>query len=125
MNVLIADENNSVRYGLAVLLEELPQSRILGEAATFKDLLRLMMTTCPDMLLLSWDLPDQSGASLLSSVRLVCPDAYIVVLSSQLEAAEHACELGADEFISKTEPPERLLEVIRRFLSTDVNASHF
>ena len=122
MNILIADENNSVRYGLAVLLEELPQIRILGEAANFRELISLMMSDCPDLLLLSWELPDQRGANLLNAVRLICPQVYIVVLSSQLDAVEQAFEWGADEFVSKTEPPERLLAVIDRY-TEDTNYS--
>lgn len=123
MNILIADENNAVRYGLTVLLEELPQIRILGEAANFRELISLMMSECPEMLLLSWELPDQCGANLLNAVRLICPNAYIIVLSSQLDVAEQACKWGAHEFISKTKPPEKLLEVIGQFLSMDINSS--
>ena len=117
MNILIADENSAVRYGVAVLLEELPQARILGEAANFRDLHSLMRAGCPDLLLLSWELPGLNGANLLQAVRLICPRATIVVLSSQSEAAEQARAGGADAFVSKAEPPEQLWAVIKNYSS--------
>ncbi|HBX71224.1 MAG TPA: hypothetical protein DEH25_18070 [Chloroflexi bacterium] len=117
MKILIADDKDSVRYGLAAFLEEQTQVEIVGEAVNFKDLLHLMLIGCPEMILLSWNLPGQRGKNLLNSVRLICPEAYIVVMSSQIETAEEALSWGADNFISKAEPPERLLEVIHQAMS--------
>ena len=113
MKVLIADNVDAVRYGLAAFLDEQMQVEVAGEAASFEELVKLLLSGCPDMLLMSWELPGQRGETLLISVRLICPETYIVVLSSQVEAASRALELGADYFISKAEPPERLLELIR------------
>jgi DNA-binding NarL/FixJ family response regulator len=123
MKILIADENSAVRYGLAALLEEQNNVRIVGEAANFKDLLRQVLEGCPDLILLSWELPGKNGESLMVSVRLICPQVLIVVMSSRSGVAERALELGADDFISKAEPPERLLDVIHRYLSAGVNTS--
>lgn len=117
MNVLIADENTSVRYGLLVLLEELPQVNIVGEAASFEDMIRLILMDCPDMILLSWELPRQGDEALIKSLRLMCPKVTLIVMSSQLKTADRARELGADDFISKAEPAEKLLEVIKQYLS--------
>lgn len=117
MNVLIADGNTSVRYGIIALLEELPQVNIVGEAASFKDMERLILMDCPDMILLSWELPGKGSEALIKSIRLMCPQATIVIMSSQLNAASRAQELGADGFISKAEPAEKLLQVIRYYSS--------
>ncbi len=123
MKILIADENNAVRYGLAALLEEQNNVRIVGEAATFRDLLLQILEDCPDLILLSWELPGHNDESLMMSMRLICPQVIIVVMSSHPGTAELALELGADDFISKTEPPERLLEIIHCYCSTGVSRS--
>jgi DNA-binding NarL/FixJ family response regulator len=117
MRVLVADDQSNVRYGLTVLLEEQSEIEIMGEATNFKELLRLILAECPDLILLSWELPGLYGENLMKSMRLICSDVHIVVMSSQIEAAERAIELGADDFVSKAEPPERLLEVIHHYQS--------
>lgn len=115
MKVLIAESKSSVRYGLKAWLEEQPSVEIVGEAVHFKELLACIQIDCPDMILLSWELSGQGGEMLIRTIRLICPLVNIVVLSSQPEDAECALELGADYFISKAEPPQCLLEVIRKY----------
>ena len=111
MNVLIADDRKDVRYGLGVLLEEQDQINISGEATNFKDLIQSILKQCPDMILLSWELPGQKVDTLLKSIRLLCPGAIIVVMSSKMVVAHDALASGADHFISKAEPPESLFEL--------------
>lgn len=115
MNVLIADDRKDVRYGLGVLLEEQEKVNISGEAENFKELIQTILKRCPDMILLSWELPGQAGATLLKSIRLLCPGVIIVVMSSKPEVAQNALSIGADHFISKGEPPESLFRVIQSY----------
>ena len=115
MKVLIAESTSTVRYGLKAWLEEQPAVEIVGEAVHFKGLLHCIQIDCPDMVLLSWELFGQGGEMLIRSIRLICPDVKIVVLSSQPEIADRVLELGGDHFISKAEPPQCLLEVIRHY----------
>ncbi len=122
MKILIAESKNTVRYGLVALLEEQPAVEIVGEAAHFKELLNCILLDCPDMILLSWEFSGQRDGILMRSIRLICPRVKIVVLSSHPEVAERALELGADHFVSKAEPPERLLGVIKNY-SRDISYS--
>jgi DNA-binding NarL/FixJ family response regulator len=117
MKILIAESMNTVRYGLIALLEEQSAVEIVGEAVDLKELLHCIQVDCPDMLLLSWELPGQPGEMSMRSIRLICPQVNIVVLSSQPEVAERALELGANHFISKVEPPQCLLDVIRNYVA--------
>lgn len=116
MDVVIADERKDVRYGLEVLLEEQDQVNIIGEAENFKALVQIILKHCPNMIFLSWDLPGQKGDVLLKSIRLLCPDTIMVVMSSKQEVAKNALASGADHFISKAEPPESLFSVIQTYL---------
>lgn len=123
MKVLIAESKSSVRYGLKAWLEEQPAVEIVGEASHFKELSACIQIDCPDMILLSWELSGQDGEMLIRSIRLICPDVHIVVLSSQPEVANRALELGAEHFISKAEPPPCLLEVIRKYTTGSSTSS--
>jgi DNA-binding NarL/FixJ family response regulator len=112
MRILIADDESNVRYGLRVLLEEWPELKVVGEVADTEELLAQLEAACPDLVLLSWGLPGRQSADLLPALRRVKDDLYVIVLCGRPEARQVALDAGADAFISKMEPPERLLAAI-------------
>ena len=112
MRILIAEDQPKVRFALRVLLERQPGLSVIGEAVDATDLITQTKTTQPDLLLLGWELPDLAGGDSLGALRQVCPDLSVVVLSCRPEARRNALAAGADEFVSKADPPERLLVAI-------------
>ena len=111
MRILLADEQPKVRFGLRVLLERQPGLKIVGEAVDVEELLACAEATCPNLLLLGWELPSLTRAS-LCTLRTVCPDLSVIALSGRPEARHEALAAGVDGFVSKTDLPERLLSVI-------------
>jgi DNA-binding NarL/FixJ family response regulator len=112
MRILLADDESNVRYGLRVLLEEQTRAQIVGEAADADELMALVKAACPDLLLLSWGLPGRQGADLLDALRRACQELYVIALSGRPEARQAVLDAGADAFVSKVQPPERLLAAI-------------
>ena len=112
VRILLADEEFNVRYGLRVLLEEQTHSQIVGEAADSEELMALVYAACPDLLLMSWGLPGRESADLLDALQRACKELYVIVLSGRPEARRAALDAGANAFVSKVEPPERLLAAI-------------
>jgi DNA-binding NarL/FixJ family response regulator len=112
MRILLADGESNVRYGLRVLLEERAELEVVGEAADAKDVLAHMEAACPDLVLLSWELPGLMGADPLPILRSICDDLYVIVLSGRPEARQAALDAGANAFFSKVESPEQLLAAI-------------
>jgi DNA-binding NarL/FixJ family response regulator len=112
MRILLADGESNVRYGLRALLEERSEFEVVGEAADSEELLAQIEAACPDLVLLSWGLPGLAGADLLTVLRSICDDLYVIVLSGRPEARQVILDAGANAFISKVEPPERLLAAI-------------
>jgi DNA-binding NarL/FixJ family response regulator len=55
---------------------------------------------------------EPSGQGLLSALRRVCPNSFVIVLSGRMEVRRAALAAGADAFVYKCDPPERLLEAI-------------
>jgi DNA-binding NarL/FixJ family response regulator len=111
---LLADDQPKVRFALRVLLERRSGFEVVGEAVDADDVLAKVRTTGPDLILLEWELPGPVGADLLSALRGICPGLFIVALSGRPEARRAALAAGADAFVSKAEPPERLLATIAR-----------
>ena len=112
MRILLADGEYNIRYGLRVLLEERSGFEVVGEAADVRELLAQVRAGCPDLVLLSWELPGLAGTDPLPILRSACDQVCVIVLSGRPEARRASLEAGADAFVSKVESPERLLAAI-------------
>ena len=113
MRVLLADKQTKVRSALRLLLEQEPGLSVVGEAAEAEDLLAQVEATQPDLVLLDWELLDQGGAATLAGLRAARPGLVVIALSGRSEARQAALAAGADAFVSKGDPPERLLTTLR------------
>jgi DNA-binding NarL/FixJ family response regulator len=122
MRVLLADNRVWLRSALRLLLEHEANVEVVGEVANTEALPRSISQLRPDLLFLDWQLPGIEANSarqfLLDKVRAIQPHLYIIALTNDLinEANGNYRQsmLGADAYVSKAEPPERLLTVLRQ-----------
>jgi DNA-binding NarL/FixJ family response regulator len=112
--VYVADALPEERSALRLLLQDLKMD-VVGEAADWFTALAQAPATRLDMLLVDWALlPINSGVQALMKLRMLCPNAIVIVLLSHVDALEQAAlSAGADSFISKGELPERVAERLR------------
>lgn len=116
IQVLIADSQIQVRRALRLLLEQQPGLELVGAAADAPALLALLGQLCPDLALLDWDLPGADLADLVLDLRKTCPDLYVIALGGQPDVDQaDLIATGANAFVSKADPPERLLAAIQNF----------
>ena len=118
MRILLADHRSKIRFALCALLEQQPGVEIVGEAVDAGELLTLAETVAPDLVLLDWKLWGLVADDLLSALRKVCSGVRIIALSSRPEERQAALDAGADAFVSKIDPPERLLAVIDNYYAS-------
>ena len=114
MRVLLADDQARVRSALRLLMEQQPGFEILGEAVDATGLLDWLKAAHPDLVLLDWELPGLPAAELLRLLHGQWPGLLVVALSSQPGVRQAALDAGADAFVSKGDPPERLLAAVQR-----------
>jgi DNA-binding NarL/FixJ family response regulator len=112
MRILIADPQPKVRFALRVLLERQPGLEVVDEVDDAEALLALVKGCCPDAVLLGWELSGIPVERLMVALREACPELVVIALSGRLEAERTAIALGADAFVSKSNPPEQLLAAI-------------
>jgi len=117
IRILIADAQVKVRSALRLALAQQPGIHILGEAMDATGVMDWVKATCPDVILLDWELPGRAAVDLSSELRRRCPGLAIVALSARAEAAQAAAQAGVDAFVSKVDPPERLLRLLARLRS--------
>jgi DNA-binding NarL/FixJ family response regulator len=113
MRVLLADDQVKVRFALRVLLERQPDVAVVGEASDARELADQLTATCPDALLLDWELPGLAATRVLAALLRGFPELTVIALSGRSEARREAEMAGASAFVSKTDPPECLLAVMR------------
>ncbi len=114
LEVVLADDQCEVREALKCLLEDQVGIHLAHEAASGDDLLAYLWHGCPDLILLDWELPGLGGAALLQRAREICPSLKLIALSGRPEACAEAMRAGVQDFVSKGDPPERLLAAVRR-----------
>jgi DNA-binding NarL/FixJ family response regulator len=113
MRILVADSQSKVRHALCVLLKQQPGLEIVGEAANAMDLLAQTEKSYPDLILLHWRLQALTAFDLLPALRRISPGLHLIVLSARREASQAALDAGADAFVCKMDPPDRLLAAIQ------------
>ena len=115
MKVLIVEDHPIVRAGFRRLLGEDPTVEIV-EAVTGRDGYRLFCEARPDLVLLDLNLPGLGGLEVLDRMLHHEPAARILVVSMHDDPvfASRALQGGALGYVSKSSPPERLSEAVRR-----------
>lgn len=114
--VLLADRDADVRRALALLLHTALGVQIVGEAADLTGL-----TACchreADLLLVEWASIAPAAPQLLAQLRRLNHELRVIVLSTRPEVRADALTAGADAFLSKVDPPERVLATVRQVLA--------
>jgi DNA-binding NarL/FixJ family response regulator len=102
-----------VRSAVRLLVEQRLAAEVVGEVSSSEELLGEIGRLEPDVVLLDWDLPGTSKCDLLETIRHFRRRPPVLVLSTKQELMQEALDAGADAFVSKGDPPKRLLASIR------------
>lgn len=115
IRVLLADDHPVVRRGARVLLEQSPDLLVVGEAGRGEEVLPLVMTTEPDVVLLDMLLPDLSGVEVARQLRGVKPPVRVLGFSAHADAhfIRALMQNGAAGYLLKDEAPDLLVEAVR------------
>ena len=124
MRVLLADDHPEVRSALRLILEQEPNLTVVAEADAANGLLSQLRSVDPDLVLMDWELPGINPLDLLSALHSLSPDAMVIAISGRPEACCAALAAGANAFVSKGDPPERLLSAVRSLAAQSQGDSH-
>jgi DNA-binding NarL/FixJ family response regulator len=116
VSVLIADSRVHARSAMRLLLAQEPDVVVVGEAADVDAAISAIAVCRPDVVLLDWELtrpsPERNRDAALDELRLASPESFVIALSGLPEARREALAVGADAFVSKGDPPEKLLAAV-------------
>lgn len=112
VRVFLAVGQPRLRSALWLLLEQTPETDVVGEAAKSNEVLARVNRCSPDILLLDWELSGLEASDLIQKLHNIHPDISIVALSNHQESHRAALAAGINAFIRKGDMPERLLSTI-------------
>jgi DNA-binding NarL/FixJ family response regulator len=123
--ILLVDDHQIVRQGLASLIAQEPDLEVCGEAADESSAWKLVSTLKPDVVIVDLTLERGSGIDLIRRIRADHPDVAILVLSMHHEIffIERALRAGAWGYLTKQEASDNVLQAIRRLLNGQVYLS--
>ena len=118
IRVLLADDHNLVRAGIAQLLSLEADIEVVAEAADGVQAHARALETHPDVILMDLDMPRSNGFEAIARIKAELPETIIVVLT--YSADEHdiaeAIRCGAEGYLLKSLEPETLSARIREAL---------
>lgn len=125
--VVIADDHEIFRDGLALLLKRYPSLKVVGEAGNGKELRDMVESHRPDLVFLDLNMPVENGMSAATEILQRYPDTKIIILTFYDDAVtvERMMKLGASAFITKSLGRKELEDVLtnvinnRRYISAD------
>lgn len=115
IGVMIVDDHEVVRRGIAEVIDRSEGMHIVAEAGSVEEGLRRATLVRPDVMLVDLRLPDGTGIDLMAQLRSVLPDVRPIVLTSfdDDDALAAALEVGAAAFLLKTVRGAEITDVVR------------
>ena len=110
--ILIASSLPATRNALKMLLNEQSDLYVIAEAGDSHELLKKIESTCPDVVLLDWDLLDRATPILIKTICASDQKLTTIVLGADIDHMESALEAGADVFVNMGDPPRELQTTI-------------
>ena len=104
IRVLVADHQPIVSYGIRMLFENSSDIKIVNTANSAKQLLEYLKKSNTDIVLMSIDLTDINGITVLRSIKKEFRDVAVIVFSTHPEDiyAISAIKAGASGYLSKS-----------------------
>jgi DNA-binding NarL/FixJ family response regulator len=81
INVILADDHTLVRAGIRALLEKLPAVKVIGEASDGREVLNLLKTQRPDVVVMDIAMPGLNGLEAAERMTRNFPGVRIIILS--------------------------------------------
>ena len=115
IRVLTVDDHALIREGIAALISNQKDMRLVGEASNGREAIEQFRSQRPDVTLMDLQMPEVNGIDALIAIRSEFADARIIVLTTYAGDAlcKRAMKAGAQAYILKGNVRKDLLDTIR------------
>jgi len=115
IRVLIVDDHDMLREGLATFLKAFPDLVLIGEAATGSEAIQQCVRLNPDVVLMDLMMPEMGGVTAIQRIHAAQPEIKIIALTSfgEDDLVKAALQAGATSYLLKNVSASKLAEAIR------------
>ena len=115
IRVMIVDDHDMVRRGLATFLKIKPDLELVGEASDGEEALQVCEELRPDVVLMDLVMPRMGGAPAARLIRERLPQVQIIALTSfeDKELVREVLQAGAISYLQKNVTADELANAIR------------
>jgi DNA-binding NarL/FixJ family response regulator len=116
--VLLVDDHPIVREGLTRVIDQEADLVVCATAVSSRDALQAVETSRPDVAVVDVSLDGSHGIDLVKELRERHPQLGVLMLSMHDETlyAERALRAGARGYVMKREPPQQVVQALRKVL---------
>jgi len=115
IRVMIVDDHDMVRKGLATFLKVQADLELIGEAGGGEEAVRLCEQLQPDVILMDLVMPEMNGPTATRAIRERWPQIQVIALTSfgEKELVQEALQAGAISYLLKNVSADDLAKAIR------------
>jgi DNA-binding NarL/FixJ family response regulator len=115
LRILLADDHQTVRHGLKLLIDRQADMEVVGEAADGDGALRQAEALKPDIVVIDISMPGMNGLVATRALKRTQPDVAIVALTRHDDETylEELLRAGASGYVLKQSAPFEFLQAIR------------
>ena len=118
IKILIADDHQIVRMGLATIFAKEADLEVVGEARNGIEAVRFARELNPDIVLMDLLMPKKGGADATQEILSSNPSAKVLILTTfgESEEVKRALDAGASGALIKDTPHTKLVAAIRAII---------
>lgn len=119
IRVMLVDDHNVVRSGLATFLKAYDDLKLVGEARNGLEAVKLCRKEAPDVILMDLMMPEMDGIAATRAILEDCPDIKIIAMTSfeEEELVQGVLAAGAIGYLLKNVTSDELAKAIRDAVS--------
>jgi two-component system, NarL family, response regulator NreC len=113
--ILLAEDHNTVREGIKMLVNAQPDMEVIGEAADGQTAIARTRELRPDLLVMDISMPQLNGLKATEKLRKEFPDLKILTLTRHTDDGylQQLIKAGVNGYVLKQSAPTELISAIR------------
>lgn len=125
IEIILADNHQIIRQGLALLLAGEPDMRVVGEAADCRTTMKLIQELSPKVVIMDISMPDLNGVEATRRILSQYPEIKVIALSMHSDSlfVLNMLNAGASGYLLKDCALEELVKAIRTVVTQKIYLS--
>lgn len=115
LKILIAEDHQTVREGVKLLVDSQPDMEVIGEAGDGEIAVTESVRLLPDILVMDISMPKLNGLKATKRLRSMLPNIKILILTRHTDDGylQQLIGAGANGYVLKQSAPNELIKAIR------------